>query len=239
MKEYYKDEYVTLYHADCREVLPQLEPVDLVLTDPPYGVSGEQNSKTRDSLKKNDYISFVDSVEYVKAVILPAFTSALLQTKRAIITPGNRCVTLYPIPDSFGCFYQPASVGLQPWGRADAQPILYYGKFPRSSMLIPGSKCSYVLTESPIVNGHPCPKPLNAWRMLITHGTLDGDTILDPFTGSGTTLVAAKEQGLKAIGIEICEAYCEIAARRVQATQVSMFAHPPDAGQAQEMGLFQ
>ena len=216
IEPYYEQDGITIYNADCRDVLPQLERVDLVLTDPPYGVSGQQNSKTAGSHKKNDYGSFVDSVEYVQTVIIPAFTASLRIASRAILTPGNRCLTLYPMPDSFGCIYQPASVGLQPWGRADAQPIFYYGKFPKDSRRIPGSKCSYTLTEQPEKNGHPCPKPYSFWRRLLEHGSTEQSTVLDPFMGSGTTLRAAKDLGLKAIGIEIEKKYCDIAVERLR-----------------------
>lgn len=215
MKPYYEHAGITIWHGDCREILPTLGKVDLVLTDPPYGVSGEQNSKTANSQKKNAYGTFTDSIEYVRSVAVVGFSMALKLCSRAIVTPGNRCLTLYPMPDSFGCFYQPASVGLQPWGRADSQPILYYGVFPRDSKLIPGNKCSFVLTESPEKNGHPCPKPFDAWMKLAVAGSNEGETILDPFMGSGTTLRAAKDLGRKAIGIEIEERYCEIAARRL------------------------
>lgn len=216
MKPYYDDgKGIVIYLGDCREILPSLPKVDLVLTDPPYGVSGEQNSKTMTSQKKNEYGCFVDSVEYVKNVAVPGFTVALKIANRAILTPGNRCLTLYPMPDSFGSFFQPASVGLQPWGRADSQPIFFYGKFPRDSKQIPGQKLTWQLTEAPEKNGHPCPKPFSAWLGLMLLGSLDGDTILDPFMGSGTTLRAAKDLGRKAIGIEIEERYAEIAAKRL------------------------
>lgn len=223
MAPYYQDAACVIYLGDCREILPTIGPVDLVLTDPPYGVKAELNSTTAKraafsisgSRKKNAYGMFEDSVEYVRDVVVPAVHASLLISKRAIITPGNRCLTLYPMPDSFGVFFQPASVGLQRWGRCDAQPILYYGAFPRESRLIPGTPCSYKLTESPKANGHPCPKPIDVWRKLLIVGALDRDSVLDPFMGSGTTLRAAKDLGRKAIGIEIEERYCEIAARRL------------------------
>ena len=219
-KPYYQHAGITIYHGDCREILPclelpHLEYCGLMLTDPPYGVNGQQNSKTAGTPRKNDYAGFVDSPGYVASVVIPAFTIALKICPRAIVTPGNRCLTMYPPPSSFGCFYQPASVGLQPWGRADAQPILYYGPFPRDTREIPGNKCSYVLTESPQVNGHPYPKPYHAWLQLLRVGSLESDTVLDPFMGSGTTLEAAKNLGREAIGIEIEEKYCEIAAKRL------------------------
>jgi site-specific DNA-methyltransferase (adenine-specific) len=65
------------------------------------------------------------------------------------------------------------------------------------------------------IKGHPCPKPDDVWRWLIVRGTaVEGTTVLDPFMGSGSTLVAAKSLGRKSIGIEIEERYCEIAAQR-------------------------
>jgi len=94
----------------------------------------------------------------------------------------------------------------------DAQPIFYYGKNPNHNM---GRPCSYRLTEAPEVNGHPCPKPLKAWKLLLSNISLEGQTVLDPFMGSGTTLRAAKDLGRKAIGIEIEEKYCEIAVKRL------------------------
>ncbi|KKK85110.1 hypothetical protein LCGC14_2776570, partial [marine sediment metagenome] len=62
--------------------------------------------------------------------------------------------------------------------------------------------------------GHPCSRALGHFRWLVSWWSLPGETILDPFMGSGTTLRAAKDLGRKAIGIEIEERYCEIAAKR-------------------------
>ncbi len=223
MKPYYQDSAVTIYHGDCREILTEIDAVDFMLTCPPWGVKAELISKTAKRLawsisgerRKNAYGQFDDSPESVWSCVIPAIKTALLNVKRAIITPGNRCLTMYPPPDSFGVFYQPASTGLQRWGRCDAQPIFYYGAFPRESRMIPGTNLSFVLTESPEANGHPCPKPIDAWMKLMTIGSVDGETVIDPFMGSGTTLRAAKDLGRKAIGIEIEERYCEIAARRM------------------------
>jgi len=64
-------------------------------------------------------------------------------------------------------------------------------------------------------SGHPCPKPLIWMRWAAALGSRTGETVLDPFMGSGTTLRAAKDLGRKAIGIEIEERYCEIAANRM------------------------
>ena len=210
-----------LYLGDCLEILPTLPKVDAVITDPPYGVSGQQNTRNadRECGKKNAYESFIDSADYVERIAVPAVRVALSLAKRGVVTPGNLCLTMYPAPQSFGCFYQPASVGLQPWGRADAQPILYYGKHPIGGTALPGSKCSYQLTEAPDVNGHPCPKPTKAMIWMVSCASLKGETILDPFMGSGTTGVACMNLGRKFIGIEIEPRYFDIACERIENAQ--------------------
>ncbi len=73
MEAYYDDgNGIVIYHGDCRDVLPGLEGVDLVLTDPPYGVNGAQNTKScRQRGRKNDYSLFADSVDYVRTVAVP------------------------------------------------------------------------------------------------------------------------------------------------------------------------
>jgi site-specific DNA-methyltransferase (adenine-specific) len=208
----------TLYLGDCREILPGIGKVDAVFMDPPYGVNGSQNTKTaqRRGGRKNDYASFVDSVDYVASVAVVAAEMCLTICSRMVVTPGNRCLTLYPEPDSFGAIYQPASVGLQPWGRADAQPILYYGKSPYGGTQLPGKRCSFVLTESAEANGHPCPKPIGLIKSIISNTTLVHEQVLDPFMGSGTTGVACAKLGRKFIGIEIEPKYFDIACRRIE-----------------------
>lgn len=213
MKPYYQDDAVTIYHGDCREILTQLPKVDLVLTDPQYGVGGGSGTIGKRRSNHHAYAFGMDSPEMVKEIMVPAFNLALSMSRSAILTPGPIMLCEYPNPDSFGCFYQPATMGMQHWGRTDSQPIFYYGKDPRSGKTI--QPCSFVLTEIPEKNGHPCPKPIKAWSALLAKGSLEGEFVLDPFMGSGTTLRAAKDLGRKAIGIELEEKYCEIAAKRM------------------------
>ena len=217
MKPYYQSGGITIYHGDCREILPSLS-FDAVLTDPPYGVSGKQNTRTATlrGRRKNDYTMFTDSVEYVRNIVIPVICMIVDERNlRCIVTPGNRCLTMYPIPDSFGAVYQPASVGLQPWGRADAQPILYYGDSPYGGVALPGRKCSYVQTKAAEASDHPCPKPYGLFAQLLDALSLPGELVCDPFMGSGATLRAAKDLGRRAIGVEIEEKYCEIAVKRL------------------------
>lgn len=209
MKKYYEDNSVTIYHADCRDIIPHID-VQNVMTDPPYGIDGGRGGGSR-ARGKGDYASsFEDTRETIRDIVIPAIFS--VECDGMIVTPGFRNLDLYPQADSFGCFYQPASCGFQRWGNCDSQPILYYGK-----SYLQGKKpmpCSFVLTESPEKNGHPCVKPIKMWSRLMEKLPKEG-VILDPFMGSGTTLRAAKDSGRKAIGIELEEEYCEIAATRM------------------------
>lgn len=211
----------TLYLGDCLEILLTLPKVDAVVADPPYGVSGAQNTKTvkRRGGRKNDYHGTTDDYAYVLAVCVPAIELCISRFSRVVVTPGNRAVCAYPPVDSFGAIYQPASVGLQPWGRADAQPILYYGRSPYGGRALPGQRCSYVLTETPDANGHPCPKPLKFWTLLVRGMSLAGETVLDPFMGSGTTGVACAQLGRRFVGIEIEPRYFDIACKRIEDAQ--------------------
>ena len=215
MKPYYEHADITIYHGDCREILPTLPKCDLLLTDPPYGINGGVGGDSR-KFGKGKYGSdlWEDTPDYIRAAVIPAIRCALEVCARGIVTCGSRNIAIYPPPDDIGCFWMPASCTHGPWGFNNFQPVLYYGRDPRSGI---GSWPSGLsVTEASEKNGHPCPKPYKAWSWLLKKGSiLGGETILDPFMGSGTTLVAAKNLGRKAIGIEIEEKYCEIAAKRL------------------------
>lgn len=214
MKPYYEQSGVTIYHGDCREVLSGLT-ANVVVTDPPYGL-GELSGTTAIARGKNRYQSdyFEDTEAYLSAVVVPAVGVALARCgDRGAITPGVRCSWLYPRPRDVGGFYQPAAVGMGPWGFASFNPVLFYGKDPwggkkPSATMVP-------LTERPSDDGHPCAKPIGAMLWLVMKASIEGETVLDPFMGTGTTLVAAKNLNRCAIGIELEERYCEIAARRL------------------------
>lgn len=212
MQPYYESGGITIYHGDARDVIASLAgPFDVVLTDPPYGIEGGVGLGA--DRGRGDYsVAFVDDEDNIRTVVVPIIEWCIENARCVVVTPGNRHFSAYPQPQSFGAFYQPAAVGLQAFGNLDAQPIFYYGTAGGGRM---GKPCSYVLTETPEANGHPCPKPLRAWRKLLANVSEAGHTVLDPFAGSGTTLRAAKDLNRKAIGIEIEERYCEIAAKRL------------------------
>ncbi len=184
---YYEKNGIIIYHGDCRDILPQLEPVDLVLTDPPY-LEGDQSNVLE-----------------------------LLGTNRIVVTPGKL--------ESFNWIKRRTPVWQYTWKCSGTrslggsaclhiltEPILAYS-FPLQPL---GSDLlDYALVVDPSANGHPWPKPMRLIAKLLTHWSREGETVLDPFLGSGTTLRAAKNLGRKAIGIEINEEYCEIAAKRL------------------------
>ena len=213
MKPYYEHAGITIYHGDCRDALAYLE-ADRTITDPPYGV-GDMGGGIGHDYKKTDYKAcWIDSPGYVQSVVTPTIWRCLQDiTPTVVVTPGTRCCCFYPQPDDVGCFFAPAATGIGRFGFQNCQPIFYYGEYKNAGKS--ALRTSFVLTERSEVNGHPCPKPYKAWKWLVNRVALPGETVLDPFCGSGTTLIAAKSLGMKAIGIEIEEKYCEIAVKRL------------------------
>ena len=215
MKPYYERDGIVIFHGDCRDILPTLGPVDLVLTDPPYGIEGARGVGNR-ARGKAVYkpTQWEDTPEYVRYTCVPIIVWCIAATPRVIVTPGIRHLHLYPPAADIGCFWTPAAVGTGAWGLVTFHPILFYGRDPRAG--IGAWPSGRQVTEHSNGIGHPCPKPLKAWTWLLAKGSTESsDLILDPFMGSGTTLRAAKDLGRRAIGIEIEEKYCEIAAKRL------------------------
>jgi len=202
---YYEDKKagITIYHGDCRDILPLLGPVDLVLTDPPYNAKDIGRRQTAVfSLPPSEYAAFcIDWFSLVAGV------------ERKVFTPGIAHIWLYPPATWVLCWHKPAAVAYNVLGSLNVwEPVLVYGK-PVGRL-----KQDY-WRETPytaeVGRGHPCPKPLGLWHWLTKEMSATGDLVLDPFMGSGTTLRAAKDLGRRAIGIEIEEKYCAIAVKRL------------------------
>ncbi len=214
MTPYYEETGITIYHADARELMGHLA-ADVIVTDPPYGVNlGEYTGTSR--YKNKPYANLPDSPDYVRSVCVPIIEHGLGIVDRLAMTPGNRCMWMYPQPDDVGIWYNPASTNRGRWGFSYANAfIFFYGKDPHNigQGMIPNSVSGACDSVAGI--DHPCPKPLQFMRWLVKRVTLTGDVVLDPFAGSGTTLIAAKILGLRAIGIEIEERYCELAVKRL------------------------
>ena len=210
MKPYYEHAGITIFHGDCREILPQLPKVDLVLTDPPYGIALNTDGRrfsggTAGNMAKGGNGIGTGGGKPIVGDGGPFDPSFLLEYGQCQIIWGWHC-----FPDKL-----PAGACLVWIKRNDAA----FGSFLSDAETAWLSKghgvyCHKDLSNNAIANerAHPTQKPAGLMRWcLARHPGL----VLDPFMGSGTTLVAAKELGRKAIGIEIEEKYCEIAAKRL------------------------
>jgi len=213
MKPYYQDKWVTIYHGDCREILPQLDvKVDLVLTDPPYivgakgcGLAGDRqylHDITRQELDCGFDINILkhyrDWFCFCGKQQLPALID--------LAQSGNWMLIVW-------CKTNPT-----PLTNNNYLPDCEYIVHKYSSGHLYGNYCHksrfYLSSNMQGEGGHPTIKPIGLVMKLITLGSLSGDTILDPFLGSGTTCYCAKKLNRYSIGIEIEEKYCEIAAKR-------------------------
>lgn len=227
-------EGVTLYLGDCREILPTLGKVDAVVTDPPYGVNLGKDGPT--AIGKTAYESFVDTPENVRNVCVPVIKECIRLFGRAVLTPGNQNCFAYPQPAEIGAIFNPAGAGFSRWGFTTSQPILYYGKDPHSPSKKPQAIYSTELSEK---NGHPCPKPFKLMRWLVERASLPGETVLDPFMGSGTTGVAAINLGRQFVGIELEPKYFDIACKRISDAlkQPDMFIEKPKPAKQEALEL--
>lgn len=217
MTPYYNHAGITIYHGDCREVLPAVPGgAHLMLTDPPYGLGlGTDNVQTQDAshLGKKSYLSYQDSYENFVAEIVPRLNLCIDATPRAAVFTGPH-IHEQRKPNAIGGVWFPCAIGRTAWGSKNFLPVLLYGIPPNAGQHRP-TVFYQANIEPRLCDDHPCVKPLNWMKWLVALGSSEGETICDPFMGSGTSLRAAKDLGRKAVGIEIEEKYCEIAARRL------------------------
>ena len=204
-KPYYEEPGITIYHGDCRDILPSLPKVDLVLTDPPYGIEFE-------------YASYKDTRINWES-LMSTFVPLAITQSTFFIMPSCGIDRLgwwyknFP-PKWIIAWYKGSPGHLSKIGFNDWESILCWRKQPKQMHDYFQTKCGFDDPESE-KGSHPCPKPTQWSNWLVSRGSPDGGTVLDPFMGSGTTLRAAKDLGRKAIGIEIEEKYCEIAVKRL------------------------
>jgi DNA modification methylase len=219
MKPYYSHAGIAIYHGDCREVLPELDPVDLILTDPPYGVDYDGGTVKREKLAgdKNPllyapvlkllqakckfdaalYIFYADG----DAAVLAAVLAAGFEVRNTLI--WNKQMA------QFGA--------LSAQYKQKHEPFLYcHHKKNSPRWFGPTNEVTVWDFDREVSNDfHPTQKPVGLCKRIMRNSSFGRDLILDPFMGSGTTLRAAKDLGRRAIGIEIEEKYCEIAAKRL------------------------
>lgn len=212
MKPYYEHTGITIYHGDCREILPGLPRVDAVITDPPFGVGNFVQVTGRLMGRGNNRGKAVEWNEAPPN--LAVFELLKEKSKHRIIWGAN----------FFNCFEDRG--GAIVWIKRQKMP-----NFSKADI----ASCTHFqkteIVEIPWTNftvaheaktDHPCERPVALYEWCILY-LPKCETVLDPYMGSGSVLAAAKNLGRKAIGIEIEERYCEIAAKRL-AQEVMAFA---------------
>jgi DNA modification methylase len=218
MKPYYDEDGITIYHGDCRDVLAEIGRADVFVTDPPYGVNlgnhgGATDGRTDHVLVKSGYSAYDDTPENFDAVVVPVVRALVASIERGAVFCAGHMAFRLPVPAAIGGVFLPAACGRTAWGYNSFAHCLLYGAAPD---LNKGAKpIGITSTAVSGANGHPCPKPEPWLRWLVDLTSRQTEVIIDPFAGSGTTLRAAKDLGRRAIGIEIDERYCEIAAKRL------------------------
>lgn len=209
MTLYYADDFVTLYHGDCRASAFWLD-ADVLVTDPPYGIgykSGSRRAALADSIVGDSDTSLRDLALDLWGARRPGRPALVFGSWRAARPAFTRARLIWDTKGALGM----GDLSI-PWKPSD-QEIYVLGRG------FVGRRDSNVLTCAPVQamarNGrvHPHEKPVDLMMRLIDK--CPPGVVADPFAGSGSTLVAAKRLGRRAIGVELDERYCEIAATRL------------------------
>jgi|LakMenEpi03Aug12_release.lakeMendotaPanAssembly.Ray.scaffolds.fasta_scaffold911951_2 DNA modification methylase len=198
---YYQDEFVTLYHGDCLEI-EEWQSADVLVTDPPYGVKYVRQDGSIKRPIAND-----ENTDVRNAVLdiwqdRPALVFGVWKVQKPKNTRNTLIWSKAPDPGLGDC--------RSPWGWSYEEIYLLGRGFV-------GERRANVIThrkmgphDSP---DHPTPKPVGLMEKLIV--TCPPGVIADPFAGSGSTLIAARNLARFAIGVEMEEQYCEIIAKRL------------------------
>lgn len=217
VKPYYDHDGMTIYHGDCRDVYRGTSAlIDMVLSDPPYGISyrSTHNSNRRGEWSKWIRDENFDSIRGDDEPFDPRWL--VMMAPRIALFGANYFAS--KLPDSRCWIAWDKRDGISPNDQADCEMV--WTNFNKPSRLFRHVWSGLIrageenVSRSPKL--HPHQKPVAMMRWLIEYsGCPLGSMILDPFMGSGTTLRAAKDLGMRSIGIEIEERYCEIAANRL------------------------
>jgi DNA modification methylase len=233
---YYDDGQCVIYHGDCLDVLPHLPECDLIVTDPPYGI--EFRSNQRNTMGAFEFIRGDDDPDGVVNALGAAMRK--LRIGRHAYVFGPLDLSALPLGGCVELIWDKGIVGMGdvtlPWGSSHERITFGVhkpsaknradGEGKGAARLRRGSVLRFQRMHSTQNAAHPTEKPTLLLRELIESSSHIGESVLDPFMGSGSTLVAAKLEGRRAIGVELEERYCEIAARRLQ--QGSLFVAGDD-----------
>ncbi len=231
MEPYYQDDWVTLYHGDCLELAEVWTCADVLVTDPPYGIrwSGIANyvrgSREDRATRGNESpIAGDENVDVRDAAL------AWWGDKPAIV---------------FGSWRMPRPQGTRHrliwWKRGQAPGptrnafvtqdeeiyILGSGWPSAASPMRSVIDTSESRSREVVAIGHPTPKPVGLMERLLER--CPPGSVADPFSGSGATLLAARNLGRRAVGVELEEKYCELTAKRLDATPLPLLVEEPEA----------
>lgn len=219
MKPYYQDDSVTIFHGDCRELLPQLDAVDVVVADPPYGISLPTNygERGRSALAAcHDYLPVHDDDK-------PFDPSHLLALDCPLVLWGaNHYADKLPAVSGWLVWEK-----LRPDGVDQADCELAWTNFVKGARTFQ-HRWHGMFRDSERGQGyHPTQKPVALYEWTYGLRWFPAGVVVDPYAGSGPALVAAKRLGRRAVGIELEEHYCEVAARRCGSTEKADPADEP------------
>jgi len=220
VKPYFETELGKLYHGDCLEIMPELGPVDLVLTDPPYGIKRDKGFGKDEGFRgfgkpiyRRNYNDDWDSNRPPKK-----YFNLISKYKLVLIFGGN-----------FFTDVLPAGTHWIFWDKLNTMP-----SFGDGELIWTNSKRKSIKKITYEYNGligkegqryHPTQKPVGLFIRLLDEYSKAKDVIMDTHIGSGTTAIACERLNRRWIGIEIEEKYCEIAAKRIESetAQMKMF----------------
>jgi site-specific DNA-methyltransferase (adenine-specific) len=222
MRPYYEKNGITLYLGDCREILPSLS-VDMIFTDPPYGVNYSGGHFHTKDLVKRPREKLINDDQFVFDWFMPLAFSACKGPCYIFAAAQSLLSILSAIKAERGTFYN-----ILVWNKPNAtyaalnaqykqrHELLVYCKGKAAKSYWVGStkeRSVWDIPKDPSNPFHPTQKPVALGLKAIGNHAVD--LICDPFCGAGSTLLAAMHLGRKAIGIEINEDYCERAAKRL------------------------
>lgn len=208
MKPYYSDDLVTLYHGDVREAGEWLG-ADVLVTDPPYGIDYRSGS-SRVDLPRSIAGDWDTRLRDFALEVWGDGPALVFGTWRARRPHGVRMLLVWDTKGALGM----GDLSL-PWKPSHQEIYVLGSGFsgPRTTDVLVCAPVDSLSTRGPASRVHPHQKPTALLAQLIQK--CPPGVVADPFAGSGSTLVAAKQLGRRAIGVEVDEAYCEIAAKRL------------------------
>lgn len=242
MKPYYEHAGVRLFHADCRDVLPSLPGgrnggPKLLLTDPPYGVGMSTTNHRQRALAMatiaNDQPADRSVIEmcldeawsrldfYGHAYVFGPFDLARLPHAAGVceLVWDKQFPTMGDIEHPWGKQHEFIQFAIRMDGAVNGK------RGGAAARRRGGSVLRHPRPNGSGAKHHISEKPVSLLRELIEMSSRHGDLVLDPFAGSGSTLVAAVIEGRRAVGIELEEPWCEVAAKRLDdlTRQVGLF----------------